>query len=145
MQPVAGRPAPVAVGGTAAPLTRRFVRHVVTTVLAGEGATADVAVTFLGKDAMRRLNAEHLGHDWPTDVITFALPQPDGTVAGDVYLCRYVAAREARARRQRVRTELVRLVVHGTLHVLGHEHDEGSGRATSPMWRIQERYVTALT
>ena len=144
MRQTASDEAAVAVGGVAAPLAARVIRHAVTTVLAGERRDAAVAVTFLGKDAMRRLNAEHLGHDWPTDVITFALPQPDGSVAGDVYLCRYVAAREARARQQPVRTELLRLVVHGTLHVLGHAHDEGPGRTTSKMWRLQERYVTAL-
>lgn len=145
MRPASGYDPLVAVGGRAAPLTQRVVRHAVKTVLAGEGRTAAVSVTFLGKEAMRRLNAQHLGHDWPTDVITFPLPQPDGSITGDVYVCRYVAVGEARARRQPVRTELLRLVVHGTLHVLGHEHEEGPGRTASPMWRTQERYVTALT
>jgi probable rRNA maturation factor len=56
-----------------------------------------------------------------------------------------VAEREARRRGIPVREELIRLVVHGTLHVLGHDHPEGEGRTVSPMWRRQERYVSALT
>ena len=44
----------------------------------------------------------------------------------------------------RLREELVRLVVHGTLHVLGYDHPDGPGRTRSAMWRRQERYVRRL-
>ncbi len=135
---------PVVVGGAAAPVAAALVRGAVEHVLHREGTSAHVAVTFLGRDTMRRLNQQHLNHDWPTDVISFALPQPDGGVAGDIYICRYVAAREARRRGIAVREELVRLVVHGTLHVIGHEHHEGEARTRSPMWTLQERYVREL-
>ncbi len=118
----------------------RAVRH----VLAGERREADVSVTFLGRAAMQAMNRDYKHHDRPTDVIAFALPQPDGTLAGDVYICRFVAAREARSRGVPVREELLRLVVHGTLHVLGHDHPESAARERSPMWRRQERYVQAL-
>jgi probable rRNA maturation factor len=43
-----------------------------------------------------------------------------------------------------VREELIRLVVHGTLHVLGYDHPDHGERERSPMWRRQERYVEAL-
>ncbi len=45
---------------------------------------------------MRQLNRRYKGHDWPTDVISFALPEPRGGLLGDVYVCRWQAAREAR-------------------------------------------------
>jgi probable rRNA maturation factor len=93
---------------------------------------------------MRRLNGEHKGHDRPTDVLSFALAEPSGRTVGDVYVCPWVATREARARGIAVRQELIRLVVHGTLHALGREHPEGEGRTSSAMWRRQERYVAAL-
>ena len=93
---------------------------------------------------MRRLNAAHKGHDRPTDVLTLRAREPRGQVIGDVYICPWVAAREARARGIPLREELIRLVVHGTLHALGREHPEGPGRTRSPMWRRQERYVEAL-
>ena len=136
--------ADVVVGGAAAPLPATVVRRVVDHVARAEAQRARIAVTFLGKTAMRTMNARHLRHDWPTDVISFPLPQPDGTVAGDIYVCRHVAAREARTRGHSVREELVRLIVHGTLHVLGHDHDEGEARTRSPMWRRQEELVKAL-
>jgi probable rRNA maturation factor len=132
------------VNGRRPPLPAPFVRRVVETVLRGERRQALMSVTFLGRDAMRRLNAEHKGHDRPTDVLSFALAEPSGRTVGDVYVCPWVAAREARARGIAVRQELIRLVVHGTLHALGREHPEGDGRTSSAMWRRQERYVAAL-
>ncbi|MCU0256602.1 MAG: rRNA maturation RNase YbeY, partial [Vicinamibacterales bacterium] len=63
---------------------------------------------------------------------------------GDVYVCRAVAEGEARRRGLPLRQELVRLLVHGTLHVLGWDHPDDDSRLRSPMWRRQERYVARL-
>lgn len=93
---------------------------------------------------MQRLNHDWLGHQRPTDVISFVLPGPDGTVVGDVYICPAEARAEARRLGVRLREEYTRLVVHGLLHLLGYDHPEGQARTTSPMWRRQERYVTVL-
>ena len=119
-------------------------------MLAWEGAPhARVELTLLGGAAMRRLNRRATGRRGLTDVIAFPLPQPDGTVLGDVYVCPEVAERwvkgRGRGKREGVDEELVRLAVHGTLHVLGFDHPEGPGRTRSAMWRQQERYVRRLT
>ncbi len=141
--PASGEPV-VTVHGRTRPLPDATVRRAVLSVLRGERRHADVSVTFLGRERMRRLNADYKGHDRPTDVIAFALGVPGGHTVGDVYVCPWVAAREAKARRVPLRQELVRLVVHGTLHVLGWDHPEDDTRARSPMWRRQERYVERL-
>lgn len=130
--------------GRRLPLSRALVTRVVNAVLRAERRQALMSVTFLGRDSMRRLHAEHKGHDRPTDVLAFALSGPAGEVIGDVYVCPWVARREAKARGIPLRQELVRLVVHGTLHALGREHPEGPERTRSAMWRRQERYVEAL-
>jgi probable rRNA maturation factor len=123
-------------------------------VLAWEGAArATVELTLLDAAAMRRLHRRALGRRALTDVLAFTLPQPDGTLRGDVYICPEAAARWVRAQGGRgrlgpgpelVERELVRLAVHGTLHVLGYDHPEGPGRTASAMWRRQERYVRRL-
>lgn len=139
-----GTASDVVVAGNAGALPDATVRRAVRHVLRRERRAARVAVTFVGKGAMRRLNATYLRHDRPTDVIAFPLVQPDGSVAGDIYVCRYAAARNARAQRTSVRIELLRLVVHGTLHVLGFDHPSGRARTRSAMWRAQERHVAGL-
>jgi rRNA maturation RNase YbeY len=55
-----------------------------------------------------------------------------------------VARAHARARGVSVREELLRLVVHGTLHILGYDHPESEEREQSVMWRRQERVVRRL-
>ena len=114
---------------------------------------ARVELTLLDGPAMRRLNRRVTGRRGLTDVLAFALPQPDGGVVGDVYICPTAARRWVRdggrgpgptAPGGGVDEELIRLAVHGTLHVLGYDHPEGPGRTRSPMWRRQERYVRRL-
>jgi probable rRNA maturation factor len=133
----------VSIGGQTAGFPLRAARGAALVVLAGEQLAADITVTFLSPRAIRRLNATYLAHDWPTDVLSFPLKQPDGRIAGDVYLCRAVAARQARAHHVPLREELLRLVIHGTLHVLGWDHPGGPDRIGSPMWQRQEAYLAA--
>ena len=89
---------------------------------------------------MARLNAEHLGHAGATDVISFGFAQAGsrGPVVGDVYIAPEVARDNALRHGARVRDETARLVIHGVLHVLGHDHPTDGDRETSAMWRRQE-------
>jgi probable rRNA maturation factor len=103
-----------------------------------------VELTLLDATGMRRLNRRATGRRRITDVIAFRLPQPDGTLVGDVYLCPAAARRWVNGPPATLAAELVRLAVHGTLHVLGYDHPEGVGRMRSAMWRKQEAYVRRL-
>jgi len=101
-----------------------------------------LSVTLVGPSRIRALNRVHLGRDRVTDVIAFAFaPVRGGPIVGDVYVCPRVAAAQARALGIPAREELRRLVVHGVLHVTGHDHPAGPSRTRSPMWRRQERYL----
>lgn len=114
-------------------------------VLEGESeGPADISVTFLSEGEMRRLNRESLGRDRATDVIAFRLDHP-GLLAGDVYVCPAVAAQACHGTATTLEEELARLVVHGVLHVLDHDHPDAAGeRESSQMWRLQEAYVRRL-
>lgn len=127
---------------SAAERAARLVR-VARRVLAWEGAPrARVELTLLDGRAMRTLNRRATGRRRLTDVIAFALPQPDGLLVGDIYICPEAARRWAES--VDVEEELIRLAVHGTLHLLGYDHPEGPGRTRCAMWRRQERYVRRL-
>jgi probable rRNA maturation factor len=114
-------------------------------VLAWERAPAGshIDITLVSAAAMHRVNRRATGRRGLTDVIAYALPQPDGTLLGDVYICPAMAARAA-ANGAGLKEELVRLAVHGALHVLGYDHPDGAGRTRSRMWLLQERYVKRL-
>ena len=86
--------------GRPAGITLSLVRDIVASVISGERGSATppayLSVTFLFAPAMRRLNREWLGHDCPTDVLSFCLTHPDGGTSGDVYICPTVAVAAAR-------------------------------------------------
>jgi len=130
------------------PVSRARVVEIAQRVLRGERVRhALVSITMLDRRAMARLNAKHLGHRGPTDVISFGFTRatPSDPVVGDIYICPSVGRANAVAASESVRRELTRLVVHGILHILGHDHPEGTAREHSPMWRRQERLVARLS
>ncbi|MGB1655967.1 MAG: rRNA maturation RNase YbeY [Longimicrobiales bacterium] len=104
---------------------------------------AEVSVTLLDDARIQELNATYLERDRPTDVIAFSLGGTDG-VLGDVYIGYEQAARQADEHGEILATELLRLAIHGTLHVLGYDHPEGSERLESPMFVLQERLVAEV-
>ena len=131
--------------GVRIPVAAARLRAAVSAVLQhGKVKHALVSVTLLTTRRMAAFNRRHLGHAGATDVIAFGFRDPAGAVIGDVYLCPAVAAVNAKRFGIPAREELVRLAVHGTLHVLGHDHPAGDDRTRSPMWRAQERLVSRL-
>ena len=133
----------VAAAAVRVPVSRARVVRLVRAALRAEGvAHALVSVAFVSPRQMATLNRRHLGHAGATDVLSFGLHRaPSGTrdlAIGDIYIAPAVAARNARERRLPARQEIDRLVVHGVLHVLGHDHPDDETRERSPMWKRQE-------
>ncbi|HKH94448.1 MAG TPA: rRNA maturation RNase YbeY [Gemmatimonadaceae bacterium] len=137
----------VATEGVRVPVARARVVALAEGVLRREKVrNALLSVAFVTDRHIAALNREHLGHSGPTDVISFgfARVEPRGAVVGDVYIAPGVARRNALAHGRGVREELLRLVVHGVLHVLGHDHPEDESRYESRMWKRQERLLRTL-
>lgn len=136
----------VAVGeGVASPASPSRIRDAVRHVLRAEGvAEAEVSVALLDDAAIAALNHGYLGHAGPTDVISFALHEAGEPPLGDVYLGVEQALRQAAEYAATPEEELLRLAVHGTLHVLGWEHPEGEDRAAAPMFARQEALLAAF-
>jgi probable rRNA maturation factor len=106
--------------------------------------SAEISVSLLDDGAMAELNRRWLGRPGSTDVLAFSLAGEGDPPLGDIYVGRERAARQAGEHGVPVAEELVRLVVHGTLHVLGHDHPEGPERLESEMFRLQEALVREL-
>jgi probable rRNA maturation factor len=103
-------------------------------VLRTEGAIGELTLTFVDPAEIATLNAEHMGVAGPTDVLSFPLDaagaggqRRDGAppvLLGDVVVCPAVAVAAAPDHGGSVDDEIALLVVHGILHVLGHDHAE---------------------
>lgn len=113
------------------------------TLRAEKISNAMISVAFVSRAAIAKLNQRYLKHRGPTDVISFGMGRdaPGLPAIGDIYICPEVARQNAKRVGVSERDELARLVVHGTLHVAGHDHPEDESRTRSAMWKKQERIL----
>lgn len=136
--------------GARVALSEQRVREIVRAVCRRERVgDALISVAFVSNARIAKMNREFLNHRGATDVITFEL-EPQRTrsersaIVGDIYIAPEVARRNARDNGVGIRAELARLVIHGTLHVLGYTHEEGPQRTTGEMWRRQEALLASI-
>lgn len=131
--------------GVALPISPANAEAAVRHVLSAEGIeAAEISVAFVSDQEIARLNEEYLAHEGATDVISFALYSAGERPLGDIYVGVDQAGRQAAEAGVAVADELLRLVIHGTLHVLGYDHPEGPDRARSAMYRRQEELLTGF-
>ncbi len=142
-------------------LLRAIERHARELLEAVGESGASLSVSFVGDAAIRRLNREHRGQDRATDVLSFPLLEPrvakrraasrpsapfeapgaPERLLGDVVISLDTAARQARAYDAPLQAEVERLLIHGLLHLLGHDHEEPRERARM---LLEERRLAAI-
>jgi len=83
---------------------------------------AEIAVRVVGREEGRTLNRSFRGKDYATNVLTFAY-QSDPVVVADLVLSAPVLAQEAKRRRVELTSHYAHLLVHGTLHAQGYDHE----------------------
>jgi probable rRNA maturation factor len=114
----------------------------------GDGLAAELAIVLADDGTVRRLNREYRGIDKPTNVLSFEGTGGAGeradlpAILGDVVLARQTVAAEAAAQGKKVADHAVHLVVHGVLHLLGHDHQVA--REASLMESIEIRALARL-
>lgn len=113
---------------------RRLRRLLEPMALLRRPPVGEVSVAFLGPRAMAAANGRFLGHAGATDVITFG--------HGEILVCPAVAWAEARERGLPFEEELLRYIVHGWLHLCGHDDARAADRRR--MHGVQERLVARL-
>ena len=91
---------------------------------------AEITVRFVDEAEARSLNRDFRGKDYATNVLTFEYGETDGPagstprLSGDIVICTAVVAREAAEQRKRIRDHYAHLIIHGTLHLQGFDHED---------------------
>ncbi len=119
------------------------VRKLAEHVLSSEGTSGvELSVLLVGRRAIRTLNERYTGRARSTDVLSFQMAGEDfsGSVLGDVYICVDEARAQARDSGESVRESILRLVIHGLLHLVGYDHTRGE-KAAREMEKRQESYL----
>ncbi len=107
-----------------------LARHVLHTEGLDEGV--ELSVLVVTEEHIKELNKRFANHDYPTDVLAFPMMEddPDETsLLGDVVVCPGVAQRNATKLGHSLSKELDTLVTHGTLHLLGYDHQNVDDKA----------------
>jgi probable rRNA maturation factor len=110
--------------------------------LGARGTGCEMALEIISAPRMRSMNRRYRGKDKPTNVLAFpAAPAPGvrPRPLGDVLICAAVLRREARAQGKSEEAHWAHLVVHGTLHLVGYDHEEARDAA-----RMERREVAVL-
>ena len=125
----------------ALPEVARLVRRAARAAIAGARKTGKRSLTVALADdkTVRTLNARHAKKDKPTNVLSY--PSGERVFLGDVVLARQTVWHEAQAQKKTRADHLTHLVVHGTLHLLGHDHE--TGKADAERMETLERRVLA--
>jgi probable rRNA maturation factor len=130
------------------PIDTRTLRKTLLRLLAAlECRNCDLSVLIVDDARIHRLNARYRGVDRPTDVLAFAMREGPFAhlhpqILGDVVISAQTALRQARARRHALAEELTRLLIHGTLHLLGYDHEVSP--ADARLMRAKERELWRL-
>ncbi len=117
------------------PDVRRWVR-------ASCAIPAEVAVRFVGSEEGRGLNRDYRGKDYATNVLSFPYESGD-RICGDLVLCKEVVEREAHEQGKCTEAHYAHMVVHGMLHLQGHDHETGSSDAER-MEALEREILAAL-
>jgi probable rRNA maturation factor len=116
------------------------------TLLSAGSGPVDLSIALTDDAHIRALNRKYLGHDSPTDVLSFPAgetdPETGAPYLGDVVISVPRAAAQAREGGHSLEAEAQLLVVHGVLHLLGHDHAEAQDK--DRMWAAQAEILDRL-
>jgi probable rRNA maturation factor len=125
-------------------VTEALRRVVSDTVRVLEGPDGEVHVLVTDDDAMRRLNRQYRDLDTATDVLSFPDGEPlpsGGVLIGQIVISLDAARRQASDLGHGVQRELEELVLHGTLHLLGHDHERDEGEMNALELRLRQELL----
>jgi len=105
---------------------RGLLRRCVATALERD---AEITLRFVDQNEARRLNRRYRRRDRPTNVLTFVYDDERDVLRGDIVLCAPVLRREAREQGKALAAHCAHLIVHGTLHLQGYDHEDDAGAA----------------
>ena len=110
-------------------------------VAAQEGYTlGDVTYIFCSSEVHRKMNIDYIGHDYFTDIITFDYSElEEGVVSGDIFIDVETVADNARIYGVTAREEMLRVVVHGGLHLCGQKDKDPEDE--KEMHRKEDKYL----
>jgi probable rRNA maturation factor len=132
--------------GAGKKLPARKIKKIALTILELVGENAELSLALIGNLEMKKLNIRYRKKDYATDVLSFpveGIVLNETRLLGDVVVSVEKAAQQARAHGHSSEQELVTLLIHGVVHLIGYDH-ERSAREARAMRRVEKRIYRQL-
>ncbi len=128
------------------PVFAQSIERAANRALEHQSASGDISIVLTDDARLHHLNLEYLGVDAPTDVLSFPAsetdPETGARYLGDILISIPSAEEQAKLAGHPLESEVQLLVVHGVLHLLGHDHADAKEKAK--MWEVQAQILGSI-
>jgi len=127
-------------------ISAQVIERAANRTLEHQSASGDISIVLTDDARLHQLNREYLGVDSPTDVLSFPAsetdPETGARYLGDILISIPRAEEQAKLAGHPLESEVQLLVVHGVLHLLGHDHADAKEKAA--MWQVQTEILESI-
>jgi len=121
-------------------IPRKALQTSITSVLQHFGKrNAQINIILTDDKTILEMNKKFLNHNYITDVISFDLSESEELILGEIYICLPQAERQAKEYKTTFKNELLRLAIHGILHILG--FDDSTSKEKKEMTRLENYFL----
>lgn len=127
------------------PVEQSHIKQVLQLIQKHESCSfALLEVVFVDENSIIEINREHLNRDYVTDIISFRYNEPgqNDTIEGTLYCCAPRIFEQAEELKEDYRTEFLRIIIHGLLHLVGYEDSSPSQK--EQMTTLENTYLSKM-
>jgi len=124
-------------------IDRKNFSTVAKNVLKGENRVREkISLAFVKKEEIKKLNKKYRGENKPTDVLSFELRE-EKNYLGEIIICPEIAAENAKGYGTTIKQEMMKVFIHGILHLCGYDHEKSEKEAEA-MRQKEEKYLSKI-
>ena len=130
-------------GNESGVVSSKAVKKAMSAVLDGEDKDyACISVLLVSDDEIKEVNKKYLGHDYATDVLTFPLHIDSDPIEGEIYVSLQTTERNSKVFNNSHSSEIIRVVIHGLLHLTG--YDDSTSKSREKMKKKEDQYLNLI-
>ncbi len=128
-------------------IDKRFFKRAVQVIFKGEKKEINLSIAFIGREEIRELNKKYRKRNTATDVLSFGkakgFKEGSDSKVKEIAICPSIIRENAKKYKSTFKKELVRVLIHGVLHLFGYDHEKGE-KEKKKMERKEDYYILKI-